>query len=330
MDTSTVLIAFSSISVTSCAFLASYFLFIKKEHMVKDVTLGLLFIAIALRISKSIFYYALPEISPFGTAIGFFGFACIGPLAFKYFTFSKNNYKKVFTPDILFHILLPIIGFSIIITNNRFAYDMYLIANISLVTYLGIIAIKFILKAKAFELSNWHKSLFYSLVVLCLILIYQLFGETMKAYAIGIALSSLVLYFLFFYALQSPSVVKKPSSKVIPKEILQKITKAIEDDKIYFQPGITLAQFAEAINTPNYMVSMALKKLYNKNFPELINSYRIMAIREKLIEPEFANEKIEDLAYDVGFNTSSAFYSAFKKEVSMTPREYQMLVMAKD
>ena len=37
----------------------------------------------------------------------------------------------------------------------------------------------------------------------------------------------------------------------------------------------------------------------------------------------FANEKIENLAFDVGFNTSSAFYSAFKKETSMSPRTYQ-------
>jgi AraC-like DNA-binding protein len=104
----------------------------------------------------------------------------------------------------------------------------------------------------------------------------------------------------------------------------------MEDDKIYFQSGITLAQFAAAIDTPNYIVSKAIKKIYNKSFPEVINSFRIKTIRDKLSQPEFINEKIEDLAFDVGFNTSSAFYNAFKKEVSMTPREYQMLVMAKD
>lgn len=53
-------------------------------------------------------------------------------------------------------------------------------------------------------------------------------------------------------------------------------------------------------------------------------------MRDKLSQPEFMNEKIEDLAYDVGFNTSSAFYNAFKKEVAMTPREYQTSIMTKN
>ena len=329
MDTSIALTIFSSIAVTSCVFLASYFLFIRKESKLQDLTLGLLFIAIALRIIKSIFYYVLPEISPVGTALGFLGFAFIGPLAFTYFSLNKNNHK-VLKPFLLFHALFPVVGFIIILINSNFAYDMYFLANISLASYLVISAVKFISKPKENNLAQWHKALFYALVSLSIILIYQLFGETISAYATGIALSSVVIYFLFFYALQSSSVVKKSSSKVIPEKMVRKITKAMEEDKIYYQPGITLSQFAEAIDAPNYMVSRATKKIYNKNFPEVINSFRIKAVRDKLSQPEYMNEKIENLAYDVGFNTSSAFYNAFKKEVSMTPREYQTSIMGKD
>jgi AraC-like DNA-binding protein len=329
MNTSIALIVFSSIAVTSCVFLASYFLFIRKESKLQDLTLGLLFIAIALRIIKSIFYYILPEISPIGTALGFLGFAIMGPLAFTYFSLNKNN-GKALKPILLLHVLFPVVGFFIIIINSNFAYDMYLLANISFATYLVISAVKFISKPKENNLTQWHKALFYALISLSVILIYQLFGETISAYATGIALSSIVIYFLFFYALQSPSVVKKPSSKVIPEKMIRKIIKAMEDDKIYYQPGITLSQFAEAIDAPNYLVSRATKKIYNKNFPEVINSFRIKAVRDRLSQPEYLDEKIENLAYDVGFNTSSAFYNAFKKEVSMTPREYQLSIMAED
>lgn len=329
MNTSIILIVFSSISVTSCFLLASYFLFIRKENKQHDLTLGLLFVAIALRITKSIFYYILTGISSFGTGAGFFGFALIGPLAFTYFSLNnKNNFT--FKPITLLHLIFPVIGFITILVNSRFAYDMYFLANISFVSYLVIIASKFILKPKENILSKWHKALFLGLIALSIILIYQLFGQTMSAYATGIGLSSIVLYFLFFYALQSPSVVKKTSTKIIPEKIILKITKAIEEDKIYYQSGITLTQFAEAIGAPNYMVSRATKKIYSKNFPEVINSFRIKAVKDKLLQPEFINEKIEDLAYDVGFNTSSAFYNAFKKEVCMTPREYQTSIMTKN
>jgi AraC-like DNA-binding protein len=326
MNTALILIIFSSVAVTSCVFLASYFLFIKKEEKVKNIILGLLFIAIAFRIAKSIFYYALPEISPLGVSLGFFGFACIGPLALMYFSYPKTN-NNVLKPIQLFHLIFPILGFIIININSTHAYDMYLLANVSLVTYLGIIGYRFVLKSK--DLPKWHNALFYSLMVLSAILIFQLFGETMRNYAIGIVLSSIVLYFLFFYALQSPTVIKKANTKTLPKALLDKIKSAIEEDKIYMQPAITLAQFSEAIDTPTYLVSKATKTIYGRSFPEVINSFRINTIKQKLSQPEFANEKIEDLAYDVGFNTASTFYNAFKKETSMSPRAYQSQVLTK-
>ncbi len=319
------LIIFSSIAVTSCVFLASYFLFIKKEDKLKDYTLGALFIAIALRIAKSIFYYALPEISAVGVGLGFFGFACIGPLALTYFSICQSNISQL-KPVGLLHLIFPAIGFTIIIINEGFAYDLYLLANISLAAYLGYIANQIVFNSKTSELPKWHKALFYALITLSAILIFQLLGQTMNNYAIGIALSSLVMYFLFFYALQSPSVVKKISSKTLPKELLNKIKSAIEEDKIYTQPAITLAQFSEAIDTPTYLVSKATKVIYKKSFPEVINCFRIKDITQKLSEPNHSNDKIEDLAYDVGFNTSSAFYNAFKKETSMTPRAYQKMI----
>ncbi len=322
MNISLVLAIFSSIAVTSCAFLASYFLFVKNEHRLKDSALGFLFVAIALRIVKSIFYYVLPEIATIGIALGFFGFACIGPLALTYFSFSQNNSNKL-NSLIYLHLIFPIVGFVIIMSNRNLGYDMYLLANISLASYLGYIGAKFIYKSNLS--SKWRKVLFYALVALSAILIYQLVGQTINSYAIGIGLSSLVLYFLFFYALQSPTVIKKPN-KALPQQLLQKIRSAIEEDNIYLQPAITLAQFSEAIETPTYLVSKATKSIYNKSFPEVINSFRIKTITKKLSEPDYANEKIEDLAYDVGFNTSSAFYNAFKKETSMSPRAYQKMV----
>lgn len=316
------LIIFSSIAVTSCTFLASYFLFIKKEHRLKDMILGLLFVAIAFRIAKSIFYYALPEISAVGVGIGFLGFAAIGPLALTYYTINRSNQTKLKSSFFL-HLVIPVIGFAIIVIDRSLAYDMYFIANISFVSYLSVLAYKFIYKSDTSEINKWHKTLFYALVSLSAILIFQLFGETKSNYALGIALASVVLYFLFFYALQAPMVFKKNNSKVLPSTLLDKIKGTIEDDKIYMQPAITLTQFAEAIDTPTYLVSKATKTIYNKSFPEVINSFRIQTIKHKLSQPEFANEKIEDLAYDVGFNTASTFYNAFKKETSMSPRAYQ-------
>ncbi|GGI57593.1 helix-turn-helix domain-containing protein [Winogradskyella haliclonae] len=62
---------------------------------------------------------------------------------------------------------------------------------------------------------------------------------------------------------------------------------------------------------------------YSKSFPEVINSMRIKDITNKLKDPNLANVKVEELAFDVGFNSTSSFYVAFKKIVKITPREFQ-------
>ena len=52
-----------------------------------------------------------------------------------------------------------------------------------------------------------------------------------------------------------------------------------------------------------------------------MNELRVKEVKQKLAGG--SDVKIEGLAYDVGFNTPSAFYAAFKKETSLSPREYQ-------
>lgn len=321
------LIIFSSIAMVTCMFLVTYFIFIKKEHKLIDLSLGLLFFAIALRISKSIFYYVLLEISTEGVGLGFLGFASIGPLLYFYFKLSKNRTYQLQAKDSL-HFLYALTGFIIITFFDTYHNNFYLGAKIQLSFYLIYIGRYYVFVKNDKKASSWHNILFYAMIVLLCVLTYQFFAATLEGYTYGTALASLIVYVLFFIALKSPSIIKKTSTADLPQELLDKISNALEVDKIYAQPSITLAQFSEAIETPAYLVSKATKILYKKSFPEAINSFRIKEITQKLAEPNHGNDKIEDLAYDVGFNTSSAFYSAFKKETSMTPRAYQKMTQA--
>lgn len=325
MTTAIALIIFSSIALVTCMFLVTYFLFIKKEHKLIDLSLGLLFFAIALRISKSIFYYVFLEISTEGVGLGFLGFASIGPLLYFYFKLSQNRTYQLKLKDSM-HFLFALIGFIVITFFDTFHNNFYLGAKLQLSIYLIYIGRYYIFAKNNNKVSTWHIILFYAMIALLGVLTYQFFAATLEVYTYGTALASLIIYALFFVALKSPSVIKKTNAVDLPQDLLDKISNALEIDKIYAQPSITLAQFSEAIDTPAYLVSKATKILYKKSFPEVINSFRIKEITQKLAEPIHSNNKIEDLAYDVGFNTSSAFYNAFKKETSMTPRAYQKVL----
>jgi len=303
----------------------TYFLFIKKENKFIDLSLGLLFLAITLRISKSVVYYVFSEISTLGVGIGFLGFASIGPLLFFYFKLSKNKSYQLSLKDSL-HFAFALIGFSIISFFNIYHNEFYITTKFQLAAYLIFIGKNYVFVNEEGKLSKWHDILFYSMVCLLAVFTSQFFVGNIESYTVGTALASLIIYVLFFIALKTPNVIRKSNQSKLPKDLLEKIKSAIETDKIYTQPSITLAQFSEAIATPTYLVSKATKVIYSKSFPEVINNFRIKDITKKLSEPNHSNDKIEDLAYDVGFNTSSAFYNAFKKETSMSPRAYQKML----
>lgn len=308
--------------------MVTYFLMVKKENKKVDSCLGLLFFAITLRISKSVFYYIYPDLSTIGVGFGLLGFASIGPLLYFYFKFSENKSYKFSSLDFL-HFLFPFIGFCVIAFLNTLHYELYLFTKFQLAAYLFIIGKKYVFVSEKLKLSSWHSTLYIAMIFLLGILTFQFFVGNINSYTIGTALASLVIYVLFFIALKTPSVIKKSTPTNLPKDLENKIKNAIEADKIYTQPSITLSQFSEAIETPSYLVSKATKVIYNKSFPEVINSFRIKEITQKLSEPNHSSDTIEELAYDVGFNTSSAFYNAFKKETSMTPRAYQKMIQEK-
>lgn len=247
----------------------------------------------------------------------------MGPLLLLYFNYTSIQTKR-FRWIHLLHFLVPILAFITIINEIISAFDLYVWANHFLMAYLIYIGYQHVFAKHAkIMLTRWHFTLFYAVVALWLIFSLQLYISNRIFYIWGIVLASLVMYIMFFVALRSPSLRAKKYQITTPEDVKDKIVHALEVDKMFAQPGISITQFSEAINTPVYLVSNGIKSIYRRNFKDVVNGLRIKEITTKLANDDFANEKIESMAFDVGFNTSSAFYSAFKKETNMMPRAYQ-------
>ena len=54
-----------------------------------------------------------------------------------------------------------------------------------------------------------------------------------------------------------------------------------------------------------------------------VNQYRIEHAKALLSHHEHKNESVLDIAFMVGFNSNSAFYSAFRKAVGQSPAQFR-------
>ncbi|OUR94323.1 hypothetical protein A9Q87_01360 [Flavobacteriales bacterium 34_180_T64] len=313
----------SGIAVATSFFLASYFLFLKKKDRFKNNLLGLLFVAIGFRIAKSIAYFIFIDIISIGLAIGFLGLSTIGPLFYIYMRSTGTKETQFRKTDVL-HFAIPFLGFfACLFTHLGPITTLYKSVTALLFVYL-LVTVRIHLQNN-YENTNlklWNTNLFVVIGLIWMSFVSQHLTSEIINYAFGTGIASLAIYYIFIFALKSP-VVFNTAKKTIPRAIIEKVKHAFESDKIYLTQAYTLTKFAENHNIPTYLVTESVKQLYGKRFPEAINHFRIKDIKSTLILNSENNSKIEALAYEVGFNTPSTFYAAFKKETNMSPKEFQ-------
>ncbi|MEO8254690.1 MAG: helix-turn-helix transcriptional regulator [Flavobacterium sp.] len=104
-------------------------------------------------------------------------------------------------------------------------------------------------------------------------------------------------------------------------EIQEQINILFETKKIYTNPDLTLSILAKELNVRPQLLSQFINDNLNKSFTQFINEYRIDEAKRLLKK---GNQfKIDAVGFESGFNSSSTFYSSFKKITGTTPSNYQ-------
>lgn len=97
----------------------------------------------------------------------------------------------------------------------------------------------------------------------------------------------------------------------------------INKEKIYTDENLSLTSVAEQLNISANYLSQLVNELSNCNFSDFINRRRVEEAMGFLIHPDYTNYTITAIGLESGFNSRSAFYSAFKKHTGTTPTEYR-------
>jgi AraC-like DNA-binding protein len=100
----------------------------------------------------------------------------------------------------------------------------------------------------------------------------------------------------------------------------------MEANKPYLEGDLVLPQLAQQLGISANYLSQVINEQLHVNFYDFINGYRVEEAKGLIRNAGPKNTNILNIALDSGFNSKSAFYTAFKKATSMTPTQYRKTV----
>ncbi len=109
------------------------------------------------------------------------------------------------------------------------------------------------------------------------------------------------------------------------RQINLRLQQLMEDEKPYLNADLTLPKLAQALSISRNHLSQTLNDYLGLNFFEFIAGYRVAHAKMLLIHAENAHLTILDVAIESGFNSRSAFYSAFKHHTGMTAAHFKQI-----
>jgi AraC-like DNA-binding protein len=130
-------------------------------------------------------------------------------------------------------------------------------------------------------------------------------------------------------SLSSLSEQVKPASEERAEEPIEnlevemgKVTAYMDEQKPYTNSKLNLVELAHHLKLPPYVLSKIINTGFGKNFFDFVNGYRVEEFKRRVEEPRFRNYTLLSIAFDVGFNSKTAFNRSFKKITNQTPSSY--------
>lgn len=271
----------------------------------------------------------------------------IVPLVY-FVTFTLPVFISIFQDELIFNYLKIIDKYE-----NLFLIFLIICLNIYI-----IIALKTFVKYESLlknQLSTLHKhkSIWIKRMLVGILIVSSLdftFSLLTILFKLEItitdyltpAASVVLMYYLGFNAIHktqllTPYTIKEdPISKsskpqkqthsFTSKEIeyyQKNIHQLLNEQKLYLDEDLNLQSLSNQIGVTDKKLSYFINQILKTTFYDLINNYRINAVKEKLINPNHNHLTIIAIANDCGFRSKTTFLRIFKKETDMLPSEYK-------
>ncbi|MGV3558812.1 helix-turn-helix domain-containing protein [Larkinella arboricola] len=112
-------------------------------------------------------------------------------------------------------------------------------------------------------------------------------------------------------------------SEEIEENLLNRLNRLFEDEKPYLESDLSLPKLAQRLNTSPHHLSQLLNDRLEQSFFDLLATYRVREAQQLLRDAATVNLKIDEIAERVGYNSTSAFHTAFKRLTGQTPAQFR-------
>jgi len=197
------------------------------------------------------------------------------------------------------------------------------------------------LKTKKFYKPTVYKRILpiFLFMIIAIIFVRNYFEADLGDHFLAVCIT-IHIYYLSFLVYTKSTVLnanftglkyKKSTLTNSEKEARQKqIINKLESEKVYLDSRLNLARFSRLLSIPSNQMSQIINECFHMNFNELLNSYRIKEAHKRIVDPDYQYIKIEVIGYECGFNSKSAFFTAFKRYTQMTPAAYRKMMQEQE
>ncbi|MBP2157731.1 MULTISPECIES: AraC family transcriptional regulator [Asticcacaulis] len=127
---------------------------------------------------------------------------------------------------------------------------------------------------------------------------------------------------------ETPAAPKTPQQKYQKsalgpeqaRRVASRIEAAMREDRLFLDPNLSLQKLAAHIAVAPNTISQTLNETLGENFFAYVNRWRVEAAQPLI---RTSDRTVLDIALEVGFNSKSAFYKAFKATTGVTPVQYK-------
>lgn len=105
--------------------------------------------------------------------------------------------------------------------------------------------------------------------------------------------------------------------------VMRRLNELMDSDQLYLEPDLSLPGLANRLDCSVNHLSQVINAGFGMSFFDYINRYRIKEATRLLRDNGASGSAILDIALSVGFNSTSTFYTAFKKGTGQTPAQFR-------